>query len=205
MEKEPSFNRDGAAHTATPEAEAGHATRTLPCRAWSVFSSASYWTIRRVIPTSLLFIGISFGSLTINDLKADTTTISNAAFAFMLSLSAATFSFARNIEDNPTLRDRCNYAAERLLHAALLLVSCSALKYAWQWMGGVHSPYASNPFVGYVGSVIGIVVGVTFLYSLGSGHAGFTRLNEILWQRYARHPDWDAIVPTSSSGRPNER
>ena len=159
----------------------------------SAYGRAMYRLVRYGVPILIFFIGIAFTIRVFVDLRADTVAATNAAFAFLASLAAITFSFARSIEDNAALKDRISYSAERFLHAALLTFSASALKYGWLWIlqSGVLASIRIAMSIGQ--TLLGIVIVVLFNQALVFADAGFVRVNETLWTRVARQQDWDDL------------
>ena len=82
----------------------------------------------RRLPVFLsLFVGYAYTAIILNDLKQDTTSITNAGFAILATLATLSFGCARAVED--AAGDRFAYAGERCFHAALMVIMASLLKY----------------------------------------------------------------------------
>jgi len=109
------------------------------------------------------------------------------------------FSCSRAIDGPPEHKDRFAFAGERFLHAALLLLTASVLKYV---MLQVDAQSAASPVAG--GSLLspfavfrfflGSLVGVLFLFALNAAHTGLRISNQLLWARISRQKDWDDIL-----------
>jgi len=119
----------------------------------------------------LYCVGFVFLIYLIANLSADTTLITNTAFAMVASLAALSFPVCRAITEPPEHQDRIRYAGERFFHAAVLLLFASLLRYgAFKlWSGG----QPATPF-GYVVliDVTGFLVAYSFGMALSASHAG---------------------------------
>ncbi len=163
---------------------------------WNRHLKAIYFSFAHV-PVFLFFlVGLYYNYRLLSRLTEDTTTITNLAFGVAATLSALSFSCARAIEGPQEAKDRFAYAGERFLHACLMVLTASALKYASVLLG-VHQP-AEVSQLGWRHAlslfghgVAGVLVGVLFFYALTSAHGGMIVLNRLLWQRLTRYPDWD--------------
>jgi hypothetical protein len=61
---------------------------------------------------------------------ANPTGLANVGFAVTASLAALCFSYARNLDSRPDLRDQTVAGGERLLRGAILMILASLLQYA---------------------------------------------------------------------------
>lgn len=133
----------------------------------------------------LYLVGWVYLIYIIVNLSADTTPITNTAFAMVASLAALSFSACRAVTEPADHQDRLRYAGERFFHAAILLLFASLLKYAAfrLWSGG----QAATP-IGYVIviDVAGFLAAYSFGTALYASHAGLMELNNVLWLRYER-------------------
>jgi len=124
------------------------------------------------------------------DLTKDTTAIINGAFAITVSLSVLSFAFARAVEDDPQLKDHITFAAERFLHAALLLILGSVVKYGVISLVGIKEGIwrELGRFIG------GLIVLFLFSQAMLIAHTGVRILNRRLVDRMARKKDWDNVI-----------
>lgn len=158
---------------------------------------ASAWMLRHGAILILLVVGLYFTSTMLNDLRRDTTSITNAAFAILASLAALSFSWSRAISagDVGDCRDRACYAGERLFHAAILMLVASLLKYAVLFLATQGKAAPQTPlYLLVVETVVGVPVSGLFLCGVLDAHTGFRVLNNLLWARLKRHRDWDDFL-----------
>ena len=138
------------------------------------------------------FFGAAYGFLMILNYREDTTTVTNAGFAIMASLAAISFSFAR-VVGSKKLKDRIMFAGERLLHASILILVASILKY-FVFLVLKYPPLANSAQVETVLSfTVGLLAGLIFLNGVLFAHTGLRVLNDLLVLRFTRHKDWDDI------------
>ncbi len=80
------------------------------------------------------------------------------------------------------------------MHAALMLLSASLLKYAY--LSADSSGFVDTAGMPWtlLAAVIGIMVMVLFFWALSSAHGGLIVLNKLLWARFNRYPDWDDFM-----------
>ncbi|MBI2956714.1 MAG: hypothetical protein HYY26_05320 [Acidobacteria bacterium] len=161
---------------------------------WRGFSKASYFIYARVSLLVTGLVGFYFTLRVFQDYKLDTTALSNTAFAIVASLAALSFSCARALDAEPETRDRFAFAGERCFHSAVMLLVASVLKYAL--LSAKATPkISSNPtLVTVLDSTLGLMAGVLFFWAMNSAHTGVRVINEQLFRRYARHPDWDDLI-----------
>jgi hypothetical protein len=149
----------------------------------------------------VLVVGVFYTLLLLGRIAEDTTTITNIAFGIAASLSALCFSGARAMTDSEEVSASLAYAGERFLHAAVLVLTATILKYAlvsasvlgvtWKEVleaGWSVQPVRTTILVGAT-VLIGILFGQAVLYA----HTGFVVINRLLWSRIPRHPNWDSF------------
>jgi hypothetical protein len=143
------------------------------------------------LPSLLIFlVGLAVVTFMLQDIKRDTTGITNTAFAIVGSLAALSFSCARAVSEEDA-SDRILYAGERFFHAGVLLIMASVLKYSYVLSKDAAVLAKIPGFLSIVGSVVGWAVALLFFWSLISAHAGLKVVNRMLWRRMGRRPDWD--------------
>jgi len=142
----------------------------------------------------LLFVGIYYTIVLFRDYSKDTTAVSNVAFGVLATLAALSFSCSRSLEPEDKDKDRFAYVGERCLHASVLVLSASVLKYALLSLKS-ETWVAAHPVLTAVLHVaLGEATGILFLWALLSAHTGLKVLSDLLRTRIARYPDWDQIV-----------
>ncbi len=140
-----------------------------------------------------MFMSHTYVAFTVYNYREDTTYVTTACFAVILSLAAISFSFARVIESDK-LKDRIMFAGERLLHGAISILTASILKY-FLFLILKFPPFASSGKVGLVLTfTIGLFAGLIFTNGILYAHTGLRVLNDLLLLRFTRHEDWDDIV-----------
>lgn len=151
--------------------------------------------IRFVYKAPLLlasFMGALYGLFMVLNFREDTTSITNASFAIMVSLAAVSFSFARVVESDE-LKDRIMFAGERLLHAAILVLIASILKY-FVFLILKFPPLADSPQVETTLLFsLGLLGALIFSNGVLYAHTGLRVLNDLLILRFTRYKDWDDI------------
>ena len=163
-------------------------------RLWRVFVRSIYVTYVRGSPLLVLVVGFWYTMTLFENLSKDTTAITNVAFAFVASLAALSFSCARAIEKPPEHKDRFTYAGERYLHAAILFLMASVIKYtllsleANEWVS--NQEWLAKGLRYGMGSFVSIL----FFWALMSAHTALKVINDLLWLRFSRHPDWDDLL-----------
>jgi hypothetical protein len=137
-------------------------------------------------------LGCAYAIFLIVRFEEDTTPITSAAFAFMATLTALTFSFARVIETG-ALRDRLTFAGERLLHGAVLVLVAAILR-AFVFLLYKVPAFVGLPIIKVVVSfAFGLFGGILFFQGVIFAHGGLRILNDLLLSRINRHKDWDHI------------
>ena len=140
----------------------------------------------------LLLVGLYYVLRILNNLREDTTTITNVAFGVLATLSALSFSCARTIQGPEEDKDGFTFAGERFLHAGIMMLVASFLKYAA--LSAVNEETTAAGIGEFAVRVVGFLVALLFLYALTSGHSGYLVVNRLLWKRLPRHPKWDDIA-----------
>jgi hypothetical protein len=158
--------------------------------AWLRFRRACFWVFSRGSVVLVLAAGVYLTPKFLYDPSRDTTMLTNSGFAILASMAGLAFSWSRAIQSPGAegLRDRVCFAGERFLHAAILMILASTLKYA----AIVDS--TSSTVVEAIQFVLGTVVGCLFFWAMITAHTGLRIVNEILWSRMARHSDWDNLL-----------
>jgi len=134
--------------------------------------TGTYFVFTRLSVLLVFVVGLYWTYILFANLKEDTTTITNAAFAVVATLAALAFSCARAVRDSDEAADRFEYAGERFFHGAILLIFASVLKYAY------ISAVAARPLDdgGMLRKALttstGLLVGVLFFWALSSVHGG---------------------------------
>jgi hypothetical protein len=105
---------------------------------------------------------------------------------------ALSFSFARAAEEE--LRDRITFAGERILHGAILVLVVSIIKYFIYLLYRIPEFAASSWAAPVVTYSVGMLIAIVFLNGVLFAHTGLRVLNDLLLQRFTRHPDWDDIA-----------
>jgi predicted membrane channel-forming protein YqfA (hemolysin III family) len=143
----------------------------------------------------LIFItGILFVVLLLQNYKNDTTHITNAAFAITASLASLCFSCSRALSAEDKDRDRFTYSGERFMHASILLITASILKYALLALQSTQFGQSHTTTIQVLTFPLGICVGALFMHALVNAHTGFKICGELLWPRLYRYDDHDKIV-----------
>jgi hypothetical protein len=142
----------------------------------------------------ILVIGSLYVTLLLARYDKDTTHITNGAFAITASLASLCFSCSRALNAGDEDRDRFTYAGERLLHASILLITASILKYAVLavWSTGFGQSHSS--LVPALTIPIGVSVTFLFTFALLNAHTGLRVCGNLLWDRANRYDDHDKIV-----------
>ncbi len=123
-------------------------------------------------------------------LEYDSGAIFNGAFAVLLGLAAICFTFSDKIKEE-SLSDRLLFAAERLVHGAVLVMIASVLRYVIVWMLG-DKTLETAPWWINTPVIVGLVIGA-FAFSNGIIFAqkGIRILCDLLNDRMFRYKDWD--------------
>jgi hypothetical protein len=165
-------------------------------------SDITFAWVTQGIPILLWLIGVYYTVRLFADMSQDTTTITNTAFGILAGLGALSLSAARTVESTDPHRDRFAYAGERFLHAALLVLSASLLKYALLSLvvtpPAITSSSSASSGVPSILSAaariaVGSTVGVLFFFAMNFSHTGLVFLTRVLWLRVGRYKDWDSF------------
>jgi hypothetical protein len=114
----------------------------------------------------------------------------------MAAFSSLSFRLSSTVEDSREDKERLAYCGERFLHAALLLVLSSVIKYAVIEIGPV--PFNSVTQLSQitwrfcVPIIFGGMVPILFFWALTFAHTGVIFINRILWIRIGKYKDWDS-------------
>lgn len=149
----------------------------------------------------VLAVGFFYTLFLLARVAEDTTTITNIAFGIAASLSALCFSGARAITDSEEVSSSLAYAGERFLHAAVLVLSATILKYALvsasllgaTWKGVLESDWSVQPVRTTILVGATVLIGILFGQAVLYAHTGFVVINRLLWSRIPRHPNWDSF------------
>jgi hypothetical protein len=161
-------------------------------------TTTTYFVFSQLVVGLVLVVGWYFSWKLFMRPLDDTSTVTNVAFGISATLAALCFSCARAIREPEEDIDRFTFAGERFLHAGILLISASVLKYSSlefgiaAWMNDAGVPSATW-WQTALKSIPGIVVGVLFLWAVISAHGGLVIVNRLLWKRHHRYPDWDSF------------
>jgi hypothetical protein len=123
--------------------------------------------------------------------KQPSNTIFNGAFAILLSIAAVCFSFSNKIKKEKKLSDRLLFAAERLVHGALLVLIASALRYVFIGLLGDKS-IEDVPLWLSVPIFAAMILGsFSFVNGMIFAQKGLRILSDLLNDRMFRYKDWD--------------
>lgn len=162
-------------------------------KGWRTCIRSIYFVYTRGSPVLILAVGMYYCYTLFYNVSKDTTAITNVAFAIVASLAALSFSCARAIEKSPEDKDRFTYAGERYMHAAILLLIASVIKYALLSLQANELISSLEWLVQGLRYGMGSFVGILFFWALMSAHTGLKVINDLLWSRIRRQPDWDDI------------
>jgi len=156
-------------------------------KTWRTWIKSTQFICVHLCVVLVFAVGLYFTATIFINFNKDTTGITNTAFAIVASLAALSFSCGRAIKDTPEDKDRFAYAGERHLHAAIMMIMASILKYAYLFFIEKHS-ISSNHW--YIDVLPGLFVGFFFFIAFISAMTGLLVLNELLWSRFNRYPDF---------------
>jgi predicted membrane channel-forming protein YqfA (hemolysin III family) len=142
----------------------------------------------------VLIVGAIFVILVLQGYKDDTTRITNAAFGITAILASLCFSCSRALRDEDKDRDRFTYAGERFMHASILLITASVLKYALLKFQSTQFGQAHITTTGILALPLGVSVTVLFMHALLNSHTGLKICGDLLWPRLSRYDDYDKIA-----------
>lgn len=157
--------------------------------------------LKRWVPSiplewALAVVGLVFAHRMLISLSADTTPITNAAFAMALALASVTFGWARALNNEEPVRPGVLFAGEHLIFAAVLLITASALKYAALSLGaatrGGHSVdliehiRTNGVFWVTIDFLLGGAVALLFGMAIGAGMTGIGALRRAFVEKHRR-------------------
>ncbi len=137
-------------------------------------------------PSLTLIVGLYFSIHLFQNFSKDTTAITNGAFLMLGSLSGLALSCAKAV-DTP-LRDKNEFvlAGERLLHAAVVTLIASILKYAVLTMQDWWDIFGREWLLHTISFVFSSLSAMSFTFALVDAHKGVSTLNKILLNRSGR-------------------
>ena len=111
-------------------------------------------------------IGLYFNVALFQNLTADTTAVTNAAFAIAATMSALVFTWCQSLQAEDPDRPSLLYAGERFFEASLSVLLASLLKYAARALSA-GSVLPATPWVeAALRGLIGLLSAVLFLTAL---------------------------------------
>lgn len=161
---------------------------------WLKFSRFVSLLVAKGSVVLVFFIGVLYVVSLSQNYRNDTTQVTNAAFAITATLASLCFACARSLENDDKDRDRFTYSGERFLHASILLITASLLKYALLSMRSQQLGQTLSLIINVATMPLGICVSALFMFALLDAHAGLKICSEILWNRTQRHSDWDKLM-----------
>lgn len=139
-----------------------------------------------------MLLGFFYATRIAGAIDQDTTQVTNLAFGVAATLAALCFSGARAINDHAETSDRFTYSGERFLHAALLTITSSLMKYAALESGARSFEDLSQTWAAMVVVLTVSSAGLLFLASLVA-QDGAVVVGRLLRQRAMRYPDADSF------------
>ena len=141
----------------------------------------------------VFLIGVIFVVVLLQNYNNDTTRITNAAFAITASLASICFACARSLNSDDQDRDKFTYSGERFMHASILLITASLIKYAIISLRSMHAGRIGSVLIEVIVFPLGICVVPLFMFALSSAHTGLKICSDLLWARMLRYPGWDRL------------
>lgn len=142
----------------------------------------------------LYLVGLAFVILVLLKYNRDTTQITNAAFGIAAVLASLCFSCSRALAAEDKDRDRFAYAGERFMHASILVMTASILKYAALTLQSTWFGRAHTTSTGLLVFPLGLAGTALFFHALMSAHTGLKVCGELLWPRMNRYDDYDKLA-----------
>jgi hypothetical protein len=142
----------------------------------------------------ILFVGTGFVIVVLFNYKNDTTHITNVAFGITAVLASLCFSCSRALNADDKDRDRFTYAGERFMHASILLITASILKYAVLVIWATSFGLAHKNAIAFLTIPLGLCGPALFMQALTSAHTGLKVCGDLLWPRLTRYDDHDKIA-----------
>lgn len=153
-------------------------------RAWKIFCDITDYLERSFASILVGGLALYFTVGQLTQLTKDTTTITNAGFALMASLAALCFSYARCLDDQPSMRSEVIHAGERFFHAAILLLTASLIKYAALACMEDPAPVeVLNAVLEVVGQIFGYVALLLFVRASFFASTATIQITDHLWRR----------------------
>jgi hypothetical protein len=122
-----------------------------------------------------------------SSIRRDTTPVTNGAFLITATLAALSFAWAQALVADDKDRPRVVFAGERFLHASVLLVIASILKYAALALASYQQPDIAQPVLRAAGDLFGVLAAPLFLFAIGNAFAAVLTVYRILWPRTSRY------------------
>lgn len=139
-----------------------------------------------------LLVAYGYALVILNNLREDTTGISNVAFGVMATLAALSFGLHASLHSSEKIKDKVLFAGERFFHGALLVLIASLIKYGvLELTNTVSESFPSNPIMLIIEIMIGFFAGFLFLQAVLIAHSGIKTLNKLLINRMTRDKHWD--------------
>ena len=161
---------------------------------WSKFTNSIYFVYTQMSPIIVYFIGLYYTLHLLTNMSKDTTPITNTAFAIVATLSALSFTFARALKGSDKESDDiCVFAGERFLHACLMLITASIIKYFFLSVKNFALISRYVQLIVALQFIIGLLATLLFYFALHSAHTGLSVLNKLLWSRFGRRPEWNKL------------
>jgi predicted membrane channel-forming protein YqfA (hemolysin III family) len=142
----------------------------------------------------IFWVGLGFVVVVLYNFKNDTTPITNVAFGITAVLASLCFSCSRALKTEDEDRDRFTYAGERFMHASILLITASILKYALLVIQGTAFGQTHMTIIPLVTAPLGLCVPFVFMQALLSAHTGLRVCGNLLWPRLNRYDDFNKLV-----------
>lgn len=161
---------------------------------WLQFRRLFLWLMWKGTLYITFFVGCIYTIRILRNYENDTTSVTNAAFAITAALASLCFGCARSLDNDDKDRGEFTYAGERFLHASIILIIASLLKYAVLSVYSLKSDQADILLIKIATTTIGICVGPLFLHAVIHAHTGMKICSELLWRRVHKHPEWDKII-----------
>lgn len=151
----------------------------------------AYKPLFKFILNVTIYAVMLWGFFTYIDITKPSNILFNSAFAVLFGLAAICFTYSEKIQDN-YLSDRLLFAAERIVHGALLIIIASALRFVSISLLG-ETPLESASLWLVIPIYTLTFIGV-FAFNNGMIFAqkGISILSDMLNERMFRYEDWDS-------------
>lgn len=142
-------------------------------RVWKCFNTIADWLEVRCAPVFFRCTIISVGFTMANRIDSKDLIVYYTSIGVLFTLSSVSFSYSRAAEHGKEVSVGITHSGERFLHAALMLLPASVLKYfAIKAVGGYPIPATFLSFLALPFIVRAIMFSLT----------GITSLTNILWK-----------------------